>query len=155
MGVRRGQLVLDSKLSQVARTDNYLYSTVKSREPRVGRYLIYGLLDPRDNCLRYVEKTHKRREWRLAEHIESALGGSATPVHVWIQELLENGLEPLVFVIRKVPADASWQDAERQEIKRWRNWKKENLPHSHPPQTKKSDEVVITDVRLLNVLAGG
>lgn len=41
-------------------------------QPRVGRHLIYGLLDPRDLALRYVGKTHMRREHRLARHIERA-----------------------------------------------------------------------------------
>lgn len=125
------------------------------REPRVGRYLIYGLLDPRDNCLRYVGKTHKLREWRLAEHIENAKNGGTQPVYTWIRNLLAHDFEPIIFVIRKIPPKLSWREAERQEINKWRNWKQEDLPHSHPPQTKKSVEVMIADVQLLNVQAGG
>lgn len=58
---------------------------MRYKEPRVGRYLIYGLLDPYELCLRYVGKTHKRREIRLKEHIEDALSGSTSPVHQWIR----------------------------------------------------------------------
>lgn len=50
--------------------------------PRVGRYLIYGLIDPRDSSLRYVGKTHKRRERRLAEHVARAVEGRSEPVYI-------------------------------------------------------------------------
>lgn len=59
----------------------------RREKPRVGRVLVYGLLDPRDATLRYVGKTHKRREVRLAEHLERAAEGSALPVHRWVREL--------------------------------------------------------------------
>lgn len=54
------------------------------QDVRVGRNLIYGLIDPRDRCLKYVGKTHKRRELRLAEHIMKAQGalGAVLPVVV-------------------------------------------------------------------------
>jgi len=97
---------------------------MKYKEPRVGRYLIYGLLDPSELCLCYVGKTHKRREIRLNEHIENALNGSTSPVHMWIRDLIASGLVPVpeVFVIRRVTSDSSWQEAEKEEIERWRNW---------------------------------
>jgi len=128
---------------------------MKYKEPRVRRYLIYGLLDPRELCLRYVGKTHKRWEIRLKEHIEDALSGSTSPVHKWIREIIAYGIEPEVFVIRRVTPDVSWQDAEKEEINRWRNWPVYELPYFHPPQTKKSKDVTIEKVDLLNVRDGG
>lgn len=124
-------------------------------ETRVGRYLIYGLIDPRNRCLRYIGKTHKRREWRLAAHIESAIEGSSAPVHKWIRELLSIEKEPEIFVVARIPKEASWQRAEREEISRWRAWPDSNLPYIHPPQTPKSVETEIFSVSLLNVQSGG
>lgn len=122
---------------------------------RVGRYLIYGLLDPRDCCLRYIGKTHKRRELRLAEHIQDALDGSSAPVHQWIRDLLTRDLAPLIFVLRRVPPEESWEDAKRLEIRRWRNWPAKSLPYVHPPQTRLSKETNVERVQLLNVREGG
>jgi hypothetical protein len=124
-------------------------------ETRVGRYLIYGLIDPRDQCLRYVGKTHKRREWRLAEHIESAMKGSSAPVHQWIRVLQALGEEPEILVLTRISSRDNWQDAERAEIARWRAWPDSHLPYVHPPQTPKSQETLIASVSLLNVQDGG
>ena len=128
---------------------------IKRSEPRVGRYLIYGLIDPRDSCLRYVGKTHKRREIRLAEHIEDAQAGSSRPVHLWIRDAISAGVQPKIFVLERVAENLSWTDAEKRAIERWRGGLKENLPYTHPPQTKKSHEITIARVGLLNVRAGG
>lgn len=121
------------------------------KEPHVGRYLIYGLLDPRDNSLRYIGKTHKRRENRLADHIEDTLEGSTAPVHVWIRELLELDLTPNVFVLKRLEASNNWREGEKREISRWFNWPEENLPYDHPAQTRKSVTVRIEQVDLLNI----
>ena len=134
---------------------SYLLGDMKRKEPRVGRYLIYGLLDPRDRCLRYIGKTHKRREIRLAEHIEDAMMGGSRPVHLWIREVISAGIQPEVFVLQHVTPESSWGDAEKQAIERWRNWPEGALPYIHAPQTKKSQEVTIEKVELLNVRAGG
>jgi hypothetical protein len=117
--------------------------------------LIYGLIDPRDRCLRYIGKTHKRREWRLAEHLESAQQCSSAPVHKWIRELQSIWKEPEIFVLARIPKEASWQQAEREEIARWLAWPDTNLPYIHPPQTPKSVETEIFSVSLLNVQSGG
>lgn len=119
------------------------------------RYLIYGLLDPRSNALRYIGKTHKRRELRLNEHIEAAHEGRTSPVYQWIRELLAVDLTPTIFVLARIPGSDAWQTAERDEISRWRNWNAGDLPYLHPPQTPKSDITVIDCVSLLNVRSGG
>ena len=120
-----------------------------------GRYLIYGLLDPREKELRYVGKTHKRRELRLAEHISAAENGEAAPVYSWIRSLLEVELEPVIFILARIPGTSDWRSAERREITRWRNWSADNLPYVHPPQSAKSKPVLINQVKLLNVQPGG
>ena len=127
----------------------------KNSGPRVGRWLIYGLLDPRNKTLIYVGKTHKRREIRLQEHIERALEGANTPVHQRIRSILNAGHSPEVFVLVRVPPDGSWQHEERHQIKLWRAITHQELPIIFPPQTPKSVDVEIRNVELLNVRDGG
>ena len=71
------------------------------------RFLIYGLIDPRTRCLRYIGKTHKRRELRLKEHIEAAEDGETSYVYNWIRELLTSGYIPEIFVLERVPGNCS------------------------------------------------
>jgi hypothetical protein len=123
--------------------------------PRVGRYLIYGLIDPRDRCLRYIGKTHKRRELRLAEHIGLATEGRGAPVYEWIRSLLGESLEPEIFVLERVAPGGDWASAEQSAISRWRGWPPGALPYIHPPQTPKSQPVRIEAVHLVNVRSGG
>jgi hypothetical protein len=122
-----------------------------NRPSRPSRYLIYGLLDPRDASLRYVGKTHMRREVRLRRHLETALDGGSAPVCRWIRELVALGLEPGVFVIARVRGDDDWRSAETAEIRRWQNWPESQLPYVHPPVTPKSMPTEIRRVSLLNV----
>lgn len=121
---------------------------------RVGRYIIYGLIDPRDRALCYIGKTHKRREWRLAEHVKHAMENDQRPVYEWMRGLLLENLEPEIFVWKKVSPDSSWRDAEKEAIFFWKNFSLE-LPYIHPPQTKKSNPTEIKRVALLNSTNGG
>jgi len=127
---------------------------VKQR-PKVGRYLIYGLLDPRDRTLRYVGKTHLRREIRLERHVQKAMQGGRAPVSEWIRELTEHGLLPHIFVLRKVSPDQDWRRGERETIELWRSWSPDELPVTISPQTAKSTPTEIHGIRLLNVQDGG
>ena len=105
---------------------------------RPSRFLIYGLVDPRDRCLRYIGKTHKRRELRLQEHLEAARCGKTSYVYNWIRELLESDCSPEIFVLERIPGDCSWAEAERHQIKFWREPTEVQFPYTHPPQTRKS-----------------
>ena len=118
------------------------------------RFLIYGLLDPRDRCLRYVGKTHKRRELRLDEHLSSARDGGRSYVYNWIRLLQSENLQPEIFVLERVPGTDDWEEAERRNIEFWRNPDIE-FPYVHPPQTKKSKPIQIDSVRLTNIHDGG
>ncbi|MFC1745933.1 hypothetical protein ACFL35_18215 [Candidatus Riflebacteria bacterium] len=121
----------------------------------VGRYLIYGLIDPTNRCLRYIGKTHQRREWRLAEHLEKAKNGVDSHVYNWIRQLINKGLEPEIFVIEKVPPEKDWREAEIRNIAFWRNPIEIDFPYVHPPQTPKSKPTLIKSVSLTNVAEGG
>lgn len=122
---------------------------------RVGRYLIYGILDPRDCSLHYIGKTHKRREWRLQEHIENAREGVSRPVYNWVRAVLQSGMEPEIFIWQRIPADKDWRQAERDAIAFWSQPDAIVFPYVHPPQTPKSQIVIIKSVHLENATEGG
>jgi len=119
--------------------------------PVPSRILIYGLLNPLAAELFYVGQTRKRREFRLLEHIEDAVGGSKLPVHAAIREIMARGRIPQVFVIEKV-TDASQADArEIAWIQFFALIPDEQLPYRVKPQTPKSAEVILQSVSLRNV----
>jgi hypothetical protein len=122
---------------------------------RPSRFLIYGLLDPRNRCLRYIGKTHKRREIRLQEHIDAANEGKTSRVYTWIRELLESGHQPEIFVLDRLPGTYCWEEAERRQIAFWREAGEIDFPYIHPPQTPKSLPTVINAVDLTNIHPGG
>jgi hypothetical protein len=124
-------------------------------EPRVGRWLIYGIIDPEGSALIYVGKTHKRRELRLREHVEAALEGSSIPIHVRIRAMIDAGRYPEIFVLKRVEPDGSWREQERQAIAFWRTVQPDMLPVAVPPQTAKSHTVTIRAVEMFNVRDGG
>jgi len=124
-------------------------------ETRVGRRLIYGLIDPRDDTLFYIGKTHKRREIRLKEHIERAFEGRKTPVSVRIRNICESGHKPVIFVLRRISSDVDWRQAERDQISRWRAASHGFSPIVYEPQTPKSLPTRIGAAEILNVQSGG
>ncbi len=119
------------------------------------RYLIYGLIDPRDRCLRYVGKTHKRREIRLNEHTVAAMSGEVSRVYSWLRKLIELGSFPEIFVLEKVSGSDNWEEAERRLIAFWRNPAAIDFPYVHPPQTPKSLPTLIRSAKLTNIHDGG
>lgn len=123
--------------------------------PRPSRFLIYGLVDPRQQCLRYIGKTHKRREIRLQEHIAAAQAGETSHVYRWLRALLQSGHLPDIFVLERVPGTDNWEEAERRQIAFWRAPHEINFPYTHPPQTRKSVPTIIRSVRLTNMHDGG
>lgn len=122
---------------------------------RVGRYLIYGLIDPDNSCLRYIGKTHKRKEMRLEEHISKAIEGNTRDVYDWIRGLLSKGMKPIICILERISPEDNWRLAERRNIKFWKNLESVDFPYTHPPQTPKSREMKIASVSLLNQTDGG
>lgn len=122
---------------------------------RVGRRLIYGLIDPRQSTLFYIGKTHKRRELRLSEHIKKATDGFQTPVSVHIRDILDAVCVPQIFVLKRLSPDLDWREAERDAIRFWRTLSPNDLPTVYEAQTPKSLPVIIRSVDLKNVQKGG
>ena len=71
--------------------------------------LIYALIDPRDNQIRYVGKT-KDIKTRLKAHVNNSQNGSVAK-KVWIDELRLFGLTPRVFILGQYPDEdgALWE----------------------------------------------
>lgn len=65
------------------------------------------MIDPFDRGLRYIGKTHKRREWRLDEHINHSVENNQGPVYHWIRSLLSKNKQPEIFVFKKISADSN------------------------------------------------
>lgn len=71
---------------------------------------IYGLVDPRDDKVKYVGKTVELKE-RFRTHIRECRK-SNSPKNFWIAHLLLLGLEPELLVI-EVCEDSKWKERER------------------------------------------
>lgn len=74
---------------------------------------IYGLVDPRDETIRYVGQTVKPIEARLAGH----LAAPAPRVKAWIEELAVDGSLPRIVAIRETVPAAELDRVEREEIR--------------------------------------
>lgn len=122
---------------------------------RPSRHLIYGLIDPRNSALKYIGKTHKRRELRLEEHLADAELESSRPLHIWLRELIESEIVPVIFVIERVPGSSNWEEAEKRHIAFWKDIPNSYFPLIYPPMTRKSQPVHINAVDLLNKTVGG
>lgn len=90
---------------------------------------IYGLIDPRTSCLRYIGKANDPHE-RYKDHMREMR--RVTPLYQWISKLRGAGLSPMLVVLDFCDEE-SWADTERSAIKNARE----------------------TGVQLLNVADGG
>jgi len=114
------------------------------------RILIYGLLNPITEELFYIGQTRKRREFRLLEHIEKAVGRSHLPVHEYIRQLMSQGRIPSIFVIEKVDPELA-DESEIYWIQHFGSTDDGSFPMKIAPKTSKSVTIVIRSVRLSNV----
>lgn len=73
--------------------------------------IIYGLVDPRTDELRYVGKTIHHLNSRLRSHIDDAQVIKRRHVCAWIRALQREGLEPEVFEVDRALED--WSDREK------------------------------------------
>lgn len=115
------------------------------------RILVYGLLNPVNDELFYVGQTRKRREFRLLEHIEHAVGGSELPVRCYIRDLIGKGRIPSIFVLERVKDPTLTDGIERRWIRHFATNSHDSLPIKVTPQTPRSVEVCIRSVSLTNV----
>lgn len=77
--------------------------------------VIYGLLEPFSEEVRYVGKT-KDLQGRIRDHLH--YDKSDTYKARWINKLQEQGLDPFVKVLEEVAASTPWQEREKFWIKK-------------------------------------
>ena len=78
--------------------------------------VIYGLIDPRTQQLRYVGKTQHELRRRLNEHRTISYGGSkARNQHCakWLRALHKAGHSFDYTVLQEIPAGGDWEEAEQ------------------------------------------
>lgn len=77
---------------------------------------VYGLVDPRDDSVRYVGKTENSLSSRYSYHYRRSLDGrDQSRKAAWIKSLDAAGLKPEIEVLEIVGQD-DWQEAERNWI---------------------------------------
>lgn len=84
------------------------------REPRTA--IIYGLVDPDTDELRYIGKTTCEPSRRLHLHLSEARRQCATPKTQWIRALLREGKRPVVVALQQVDY-GFWPEAERRWVR--------------------------------------
>lgn len=62
---------------------------------------IYGLIDPRDNRIRYVGKTKRDLDKRLNEHLMNVYLKNNTYKNKWIKKLLKLQLCPIIILLEE------------------------------------------------------
>src|SRR3990167_4036755 len=79
---------------------------------------IYGLVDPRDERIRYVGKSNNPRA-RLRAHFREMRNSKPCHRTAWLSNLVSNGLKPIIIILDRVSID-EWQQWEQYYIARLR-----------------------------------
>lgn len=80
--------------------------------------IIYTLIDPRDDQVRYVGKTNNLKQ-RLSSHINRSKSGFNSPIHCWIRKLLDLNLKPTILV-QEICNQDNWEEREKYWIQYYR-----------------------------------
>lgn len=67
--------------------------------------VIYKLMDPRSGATTYIGATIKSLEERLGGHISTAKRNVGRPISVWINELAEKNLKPVIEIIEETRSE--------------------------------------------------
>lgn len=84
------------------------------------KYLIYKLIDPRTNEIRYIGKTKNSLKKRLYEHLTKRNLTPKTHKNNWIKSLLKENLKPIIEKIEEVNED-NWIEREIYYIQHFKN----------------------------------
>jgi len=79
--------------------------------------LIYKLIDPKTNQIRYIGKTKKTLRKRLYEHLTKRNLTPKTHKNNWIKQLLSEGLKPIIETI-EIVTELNWKEREIYHIKK-------------------------------------
>lgn len=83
--------------------------------------VIYLLIDPRDDSVRYVGVTTKNLKQRYNEHASAARRGERSYAYAWFRQVLADGLRPEIKPIEDIAPGGDWISAERRWIKFYRD----------------------------------
>ncbi len=85
------------------------------QKAKIKPWIIYALVDPRNEAIRYVGFTQRPTE-RFGAHILAARSGKdGTHKACWVKSLLMQGLRPKLEIL-ETGSDASWPEAESRWI---------------------------------------
>lgn len=77
-----------------------------------GKYLVYCLIDPKTNQVRYIGKSSYGL-YRPKTHLRpSVYMNSTPPVYAWIRDLAKDGLSPIIEVLEECDTEAQCYAAE-------------------------------------------
>ncbi len=82
--------------------------------------IIYILIDPETNEVRYVGKTTNLKK-RLNRHLNESKKSTSSHKKAWIKGLLKKGLEPQIQIIDEVKGD-EWRFWEKYWIEQMKSW---------------------------------
>lgn len=82
--------------------------------------IVYALIDPRTDRIRYVGQTVRSARRRLRRHLSPCYLRGNTRKERWLRDLLACGLEPRIDVLQVCATPAALDVAERQHIRRLR-----------------------------------
>jgi group I intron endonuclease len=84
-------------------------------------HLIYILIDPKTNLVRYVGQTTKKLENRLYSHISKAKNSPNKTTHknTWIKSLVNENLKPIIQLI-DVVSEETWKEKEKHYIRQYK-----------------------------------
>lgn len=77
------------------------------------KFLIYGLIDPRTNELKYIGKSTSGLERPKAHNKANLLRKYKSKKNSWILSLKSTGLKPIIEVIEEFDSESPLNDAER------------------------------------------
>lgn len=83
--------------------------------------IIYALVDPRNNLIRYIGKSHRTAHRRLRRHLAACYLTGNTHKERWIRQLLRVGLEPEITILQHCSTPEELNRAERDTIRRLRD----------------------------------
>ncbi len=82
--------------------------------------IVYALIDPRTDRIRYVGQTVRSARRRLRRHLAPCYLRGTTRKEKWLRDLLTDGLEPRLEILQACSTTAALDVAERQHIARLR-----------------------------------
>jgi len=89
-------------------------------------YSVYALIDPRDDSIHYIGQS-RQPEFRLSQHIQRSYGST----YAWIQELLQQGLQPILKIVESLEDERQAEVRENYWI-RFYTEQKAPLLNKHP-----------------------